>query len=186
MTDEPVLLSLISEGATGPELAQPRSSDGHVRRDTVLAGQRCRRLSCRCHVADHQRQSVSRQPAESSYRLGQSSGNSFLPVYNSNRPEVHDVVAEMRAIIDSYPERVLIGEIYLPLTDLMAYYGQELKGANLPFNFLLLQSAWNAHTVAEIISEYMGVFPLGAWPNWVLGNHDNARIATRVGVLQRP
>ncbi len=125
-------------------------------------------------------------PPNPQYRLGQSSGNSFLPVYNSNRPEVHAVVAEMRAIIDSYPERVLIGEIYLPLTDLMAYYGQELKGANLPFNFLLLQSAWNAHTVAQIISEYMGVLPLGAWPNWVLGNHDNARIASRVGVLQTP
>ena len=30
----------------------------------------------------------------------QSSANSLLPVYNSNRPEVHDVVAEMRALID--------------------------------------------------------------------------------------
>ena len=32
----------------------------------------------------------------------------------------------------------------------------------------------------------MGVLPIGAWPNWVLGNHDNARTATRVGVLQAP
>jgi alpha-glucosidase len=125
-------------------------------------------------------------PPNPQYGLGQSSGNSFLPVYNSNRPEVHTVVAEMRAIIDSYPGRVLIGEIYLPLNDLMTYYGRELKGANLPFNFLLLQSAWNAQAVAQVISEYIGVLPRGAWPNWVLGNHDNARIATRVGVLQAP
>jgi len=90
----------------------------------------------------------------------------------------------MRALIDSYPGRVLIGEIYLPLKDLMTYYGQDLKGANLPFNFLLLQTPWNAQAVAQVISEYMGVLPPGAWPNWVLGNHDNARIATRVGVLQ--
>jgi alpha-glucosidase len=68
----------------------------------------------------------------------------------------------------------------------MTYYGQELKSANLPFNFLPLQSAWNAQAVAQVISEYMGMLPLGAWPNWVLGNHDNARIATRVGVLQAP
>ena len=96
-------------------------------------------------------------PPNPQYGLGQSSGNSFLPVYNSNRPEVHDLVAEMRALIDSYPGRVLIGEIYLPLKDLMAYYGQELKGANLPFNFMLLQSAWNAQAVAQVITEYMGV-----------------------------
>jgi alpha-glucosidase len=44
-------------------------------------------------------------PPNPQYGLGQSSGNSFLPVYNSNRPEVHAVVAEMRAIIDSYPGR---------------------------------------------------------------------------------
>jgi len=90
----------------------------------------------------------------------------------------------MRSVIDSYPGRVLIGEIYLPLSDLMTYYGQELEGANLPFNFLLLQSAWNAQAVGRVISEYMDVLPPGAWPNWVLGNHDNARIATRVGVPQ--
>jgi alpha-glucosidase len=92
----------------------------------------------------------------------------------------------MRTVVDSYPGRVLIGEIYLPLTELMTYYGQDLKGANLPFNFLLLQSAWNAEAVAQVLSGYMKVLPAGAWPNWVLGNHDNARIATRVGVQQAP
>ena len=94
------------------------------------------------------------------------------------------MVAEMREVIDNYPERVLIGEIYLPIKDLMTYYGQDLNGANLPFNFLLLQCPWNAQAVAQTISEYMTTLPQGAWPNWVLGNHDNARIATRVGLSQ--
>jgi alpha-glucosidase len=117
---------------------------------------------------------------------GQSTGNSLLTVYNSNQPEVHVVVAEMRALIDQYPNRVLIGEIYLPVKALMTYYGKDLKGANLPFNFLLLQSPWKAEAVAEVISEYVAALPSGAWPNWVLGNHDNARIATRVGVQNAP
>ena len=125
-------------------------------------------------------------PPDPQFAQGQSSGNNLLPVYNSNRPEVHEVVAEMRAVIDRYRGRVLIGEIYLPLKDLMTYYGQNLKGANLPFNFLLLHSAWNAKAVGNIISEYMSMMPPGAWPNWVLGNHDSARVATRVGVSQAP
>src|SRR5580698_9224118 len=62
-------------------------------------------------------------PLDPHFAPGQSSGNSLLPVYNSNRPEVHDVVAEMRTLIDSYPGRVLIGEISLPMKDLMTYYG---------------------------------------------------------------
>jgi alpha-glucosidase len=123
-------------------------------------------------------------PSNPDFGPDQSSGNSLLPVYNSDRPEVHEVVAEMRAVMDSYPGRVLIGEIYLPIKDLMTYYGQDLKGANLPFNFLLLQCPWNAQAIAQVISEYMTMLPSGAWPNWVLGNHDNARIATRVGLSQ--
>ena len=60
----------------------------------------------------------------------------------------------MRAVIDSYAGRVLIGEIYLPIKDLMAYYGQDLNGANLPFNFLLLQCPWNTQAIAQVITEY--------------------------------
>ena len=68
----------------------------------------------------------------------------------------------MRAVIDSYPGRVLIGEIYLPIKDLMTYYGQDLNGANLPFNFLLLQCPWNAQAVAQVISEYMSNVAAGS------------------------
>jgi alpha-glucosidase len=125
-------------------------------------------------------------PPNPAYVPGQSTGNSLLPVYNSNRPEVHAVVAEMRAVLDSYSARVLIGEVYLPVQQLMTYYGQDLNGANLPFNFLLMQSAWNAASLAEVITGYISVLPPGAWPNWVLGNHDNPRLATRVGLQQAP
>ncbi len=123
-------------------------------------------------------------PPNPNFSPAQSFGNRLLPVYNANRPEVHEVVAEMRAIIDSYPGRVLIGEIYLPLKDLITYYGQDLDGANLPFNFLLLQCPWKAQGIAQVISEYIKMLPQRAWPNWVLGNHDNTRIATRVGPSQ--
>jgi alpha-glucosidase len=123
-------------------------------------------------------------PLNPGYRPGLPSNNRVLPVYNSNRPEVHELVASMRAVVDEFHERVLIGEIYLPVEQLMTYYGTDLKGAQLPFNFLLLQSAWSAEAIARIISEYDSALPTGAWPNWVLGNHDNTRIATRIGIRQ--
>lgn len=123
-------------------------------------------------------------PPNPGYLMGQPSSGRLLPVYNTNRPEVHEVVAHMRAVVDEFPERVLIGEIYLPLPQLMTYYGVDLKGANLPFNFLLLQCAWTADAVKQVITEYYSALPNGAWPNWVLGNHDNPRIATRIGAAQ--
>src|SRR6185436_19508991 len=52
------------------------------------------------------------------------------------------------------------------------------------FNFQLLFTAWKASAVAALIDEYERALPTGAWPNWVLGNHDQKRIATRVGRRQ--
>jgi alpha-glucosidase len=79
---------------------------------------------------------------------------------------------------------VLIGEVYLPIERLVAYYGKDLTGAHLPFNFALLSAPWNASAIGELIAHYEAVLPFGAWPNWVLGNHDRPRIASRVGATQ--
>src|SRR5262249_26986627 len=73
------------------------------------------------------------------YRPGQPEIDRWLPIHSADHADVHEVIGEMRAVVDAYPNRVLIGEIYLPLARLMAYYGRDLKGAHLPFNFQLLQ-----------------------------------------------
>ncbi len=123
-------------------------------------------------------------PLNPGYKPDSPSSHRLLSVYNADRPEIHDLVANMRSVLDSYPDRVLIGEIYLPYSQLVAYYGKELQGANLPFNFQLIQCAWSAARIAEIIREYEASLPHGAWPNWVLGNHDQARLASRIGAEQ--
>ncbi len=79
---------------------------------------------------------------------------------------------------------MLIGEVYLPLHRLMAYYGNDLSGAQMPFNFALLSTFWSARSIEQIIHDYEKALPKGAWPNWVLGNHDRPRVASRVGAEQ--
>jgi alpha-glucosidase len=79
---------------------------------------------------------------------------------------------------------VLIGEIYLPIERLVAYYGNDLRGAQMPFNFALLSTLWSARSIEKIIADYEAALPKGAWPNWVLGNHDRPRVASRVGTEQ--
>jgi alpha-glucosidase len=44
-----------------------------------------------------------------------------------------------------------------------------------------MQCAWTADAIAAVIKEYEAALPTGAWPNWVVGNHDQPRIATRIG-----
>jgi alpha-glucosidase len=111
-------------------------------------------------------------------------GNSFwsvLATYTADQPETLEIVHAMRELLDGYGDRVLIGEIYLPVADLVKYYR---AGAQMPFNFHLIQTAWNAEAIAELIRTYEAALPSGAWPNWVLGNHDQQRLATRVGAAQ--
>ena len=110
--------------------------------------------------------------------------NRFAQVYSCDRPEVMEVIAGMRAVLRDYGERVLIGEIYLPIERLVSYYGANLDGADLPFNFQLIQTPWRADAVAALVEEYEAALPEGGWPNWVLGNHDQPRIAARVGPAQ--
>ncbi|HEV7350850.1 alpha-amylase family glycosyl hydrolase [Telluribacter sp.] len=110
--------------------------------------------------------------------------NRLSPVYSTDQPEIHDIVRMMRALTDEYQERVIIGEIYLPVHQLVAYYGQNGKGAHLPFNFQLISLPWDPLKIATSIDEYEGALPEGGWPNWVLGNHDNSRIASKVGLDQ--
>ena len=90
----------------------------------------------------------------------------------------------MRRVIDEFDDRVLIGEVYLPLHRLVAYYGNDLAGAQMPFNFALLSTLWSARSIEKIIADYEKALPAGAWPNWVLGNHDRPRVASRVGPAQ--
>src|SRR3546814_10771661 len=90
----------------------------------------------------------------------------------------------MRKLADAYGDRVLIGEIYLPLERLMHYYGREATGVHLPFNFQLIEAPWRAGTIAGLITDYEAALPPHGWPNWVLGNHDRPRVATRVGEAQ--
>src|SRR5947209_3171326 len=123
-------------------------------------------------------------PPNPGWRAGERDISRLLQVNSADQPEIHDVVAEMRRVLDEYDERVLIGEIYLPIERLVTYYGQDLSGAHLPFNFTLIQAAWRADAIAKLVGEYEAALPLGGWPNWVLGNHDQPRIATRIGAAQ--
>jgi len=120
-------------------------------------------------------------PINPAFAPGQPDINRFLQVHSADQPEIAEVVAEMRQVAEAYPERVLIGEIYLPLARLVAYYGDDLSGVHLPFNFQLLFAAWNAASIGALIEEYERALPAGAWPNWVLGNHDQKRVASRIG-----
>jgi alpha-glucosidase len=128
-------------------------------------------------------------PLNNAWRPSMGEMHRVLQLHSTDQPEVHEIAAEMRAIADGYAtagrgERVLIGEIYLPLDRLVRYYGQDRRGVHLPANFQLINAPWEARALATLIANYEAALPADAWPNWVLGNHDRPRVATRLGPAQ--
>lgn len=128
-------------------------------------------------------------PPNPAYRREMAEMHRVLQRHSTDQPEVHALAAGMRAIADGYGdagrgERLLIGEVYLPVERLMRYYGVERAGVHLPFNFQLIEAPWQARALAALIAGYETALPPGGWPNWVLGNHDRPRVATRRGEVQ--
>jgi len=128
-------------------------------------------------------------PPNPAFIPGGDPAHRLLPEYTADLPEVQSIVMEMRRVLDEFgsaeSSRVLIGEVYLPVQRLMNYYGMDaagvLRGAQLPFNFHLIGAKWQAQVIDRLVREYEAALPPGAAPNWVLGNHDKPRIASRVG-----
>jgi alpha-glucosidase len=125
-------------------------------------------------------------PPNPDFRPGMAGMERLLQLNSTDQPETIEIAAQMRRVAESYPgDRLLVGEIYLPIGRLVAYYGlPERPAVHLPFNFQLIEAPWRAEVLHRIIGDYEAALPPGAWPNWVLGNHDRPRIAQRVGPEQ--
>lgn len=109
--------------------------------------------------------------------------DSQIHLYDKGHADVHRVFRELRALLDGYePARVALGEIHVyEPSELVSYYGRDLDGLHMPLNFGLLKAPWTAAGVREIVDGLEAALPRGAWANYVLGNHDDKRLATRLG-----
>jgi len=96
----------------------------------------------------------------------------------SNRPEIHDVLKELRRVIDEYPDRMMVGEIYLPPNGAARYYGDGNE-LHLVFNFSILEMGkLDPRRIRNAIrtSEDQKV-----WFANALSNHDRSRQFTHFG-----
>jgi glycosidase len=100
-------------------------------------------------------------------------------LYDENYPDVHELLRELRRLVDSYPERMTVGEIGIYDPAQVATYlgrGDEL---HLAFNFCVLLSTWDAASFARELDRFDSAVPPEAWPDVVLSNHDVPRHASR-------
>jgi alpha-glucosidase len=91
---------------------------------------------------------------------------------------IHQRLAAIRRVVDAYPERMLVGEVYLFDVGRLAAY-VEPGQLHMAHNFIFSMLPWDAAVLHEAIATAPG-----EWPAWFVGNHDSPRPATRLGARQ--
>lgn len=110
----------------------------------------------------------------------------MLPIPHSALNHVPEVtlprVRKLRDLLDSYDgDRMMVGEVYLLDTSLVAQYYDDGRGLHLSFNFPPLYAPWDATAWRARLDEVEALIEPVGWPSWVLSNHDNLRHRTRYG-----
>lgn len=113
-------------------------------------------------------------------------------IYTRNQEENYGLIQHWRKLLDDYsekyggPARIMMTEGYAELPQVMEFYEDEngVQGANFPFNFDFiteLNSESTAQDFVFTIQRWLIYMPPGHSANWVMGNHDNPRVASRYG-----
>ncbi|MEM7591108.1 MAG: alpha-amylase family glycosyl hydrolase, partial [Cyanobacteria bacterium P01_A01_bin.83] len=98
-------------------------------------------------------------------------------LYDKNLPENHQIIKEIRSIIDAYDDRVLIGETFIDseLYESSIFYGVNNDELHLPLTFEFPFSPWYPGYLQQEITKKELITPTGAWPSYFLDNHDVPR-----------
>jgi alpha-glucosidase len=95
----------------------------------------------------------------------------------ADQPGMHELMRELRAVIDEYDDRLLVGE-----TEEISFYGSGDDELHMVFNFPMMKTPRiTPDWVRANQRERLGKLPEGAWPCNTLGNHDAPRILSRFG-----
>ncbi|MGB5636855.1 MAG: alpha-glucosidase [Waterburya sp.] len=107
--------------------------------------------------------------------------NNFHHLYDKNLPENHQIIKEIREVIDEYRDRVLIGETFIDSTvyESANFYGVNNDELHLPLTFEFPFSPWYPGYLQQEIVKKELVTPKGAWSSYFLDNHDIPRHLSR-------
>ncbi len=98
-------------------------------------------------------------------------------LHDKDQPELIEFLAEFRALLDSYPERMSVGELFA--SDPMGAVRLSAPG-HMVFDWHLIELPWSAKKFAEASEKHEQMFGADVWPTLVMSNHDQPRQASRL------
>lgn len=107
--------------------------------------------------------------------------SSLFHIYTQGQPEVFSTADALCDTLEEYDDTFMISEAYISIPEMMKFYRACDNQLHAPFNFHLISLPWKAEVYRQFIDEFEASLAAGDLPNYVLGNHDRSRVATRLG-----
>lgn len=99
----------------------------------------------------------------------------------SHQPGVPEIFQEWREIVDRYPNRCLIGEIFGAPEDALQYVGPKALDQVFTFDYQL--TYWQASKIKPVIRQWIQKAAMvDSEPVWVTSSHDQVRYVSRLGL----
>ena len=99
--------------------------------------------------------------------------------YTVNYPQNFDFAKELRNVLNEYPNKFLVGEVFGNLKTIREYIGDQ-DGLHAVFIFEMLKFKWNPEYFKTLISKIESHFQSPSFPVYVFSNHDKKRSASRL------
>ncbi|MBO3741958.1 alpha-amylase family glycosyl hydrolase [Actinoplanes flavus] len=106
-----------------------------------------------------------------------------LRQFNIDRPESHDLLRELRRVLDGYGDGLLLGEV--PISDdsrLVEYFGAD--GMHTVFHIAFWEQPWDAAAFRTTVDGMSALARPDALPTYALATHDISRTVSRYGPAQ--
>jgi alpha-glucosidase len=105
--------------------------------------------------------------------------------YSREAARLYEYLSEMANVIGEYDDRFMITEGHPTHSDRVEGYLEHYKNVHhqlaSPFNFEGIFMPWKATNFKHFIDAFQAVMKPGYTPIYCLGNHDETRLATRIG-----
>ena len=102
-------------------------------------------------------------------------------IYSKTQPENLNILRRMRALTDSYPDRMMVGEVGemgVRQVEIMGEYTTGPDLLHMAYSFAMLSHDHTPAHFRQTIQTFLDVAPNG-WPCWSFSNHDVQRHVTR-------
>jgi alpha-glucosidase len=102
-------------------------------------------------------------------------------VYTRDQPRTLELLGQLRAVVNRYDDRYLIGEVAdVEMISVSAKYTRSGQHLHSCYNFELMQRMFTSSSLQEIMERMEAQLGAG-WTTWAMSNHDNTRVVTRCG-----